>query len=86
MCSYNAVNSVPSCASEYLLQTLLREHWGSTNEHQWVTSDCDTVQNIYVPHGYTQTPEQAVADALNAGVSHPLPIFQVHRVAKANMD
>ena len=39
-----------------------------------------------MPHRYTQTPEQAVADALNAGVSHPLPIFQVHRVAKANMD
>ncbi len=40
------------------------------------TSDCDAVQNIYnasswnVPkygHSYMSTPEQAVADALNAG-------------------
>ena len=34
MCSYNAVNSVPSCACECLLQIILREHWGWTNEHQ----------------------------------------------------
>lgn len=75
-CSYNAVNGVPSCADNYLLQTILREYWGWTNEDQWVTSDCDSVQNIYnasswnVPnygHNYTSTPEQAVADALNAG-------------------
>lgn len=32
MCSYNAVNGVPSCADSYLLQTILRDHW--------VTSDC----------------------------------------------
>ena len=43
MCSYNAVNGVPSCADDYLLQTILREHWGWTNENQWVTSDCDAV-------------------------------------------
>ena len=83
MCSYNAVNGVPSCASEYLLQTILREHWGWTNEDQWVTSDCDAVQNIYMPHGFTQTPEQAVAAALNAGVSDPLPRFQVSRMVKS---
>ncbi|PMD13033.1 glycoside hydrolase family 3 protein [Hyaloscypha hepaticicola] len=76
MCSYNAVNGVPSCADNYLLQTVLREYWEWTDEDQWVTSDCDAVQNIYnasswnVPkygHNYTSTPEQAVADALNAG-------------------
>jgi beta-D-xylosidase 4 len=76
MCSYNAVNGVPTCADNYLLQTVLREYWGWDEKEQWVTSDCDAVQNIYnasswnVPkygHNYTQTPEQAVADALNAG-------------------
>jgi hypothetical protein len=27
MCSYNAVNGVPSCANDWLLQTLLRDTW-----------------------------------------------------------
>jgi beta-D-xylosidase 4 len=27
MCSYNAVNGVPSCANDWLLGTLLRESW-----------------------------------------------------------
>lgn len=30
MCSYNAVNGVPSCANSYLMETILREHWGWT--------------------------------------------------------
>ncbi|RDL41531.1 uncharacterized protein BP5553_01510 [Venustampulla echinocandica] len=67
MCSYNAVNGVPTCADNYLLQTILREYWGWTDEDQWVTSDCDAVHNIYQDHKYTKTPQQAVAAALNAG-------------------
>ena len=68
MCSYNAVNGVPSCADDYLLQSILREYWNWTEGTQWVTSDCDAVETIYYPyHNYTSTPEQAVADALNAG-------------------
>lgn len=67
MCSYNAVNGVPSCADPYLLQTVLREHWGWTSEEQYVTSDCDAIQNVYMPHDYVSSREQAVADTLNAG-------------------
>ena len=28
MCSYNAVNGVPSCANDWLLGTVAREAWG----------------------------------------------------------
>ena len=28
MCSYNAVNGVPSCANDWLLKTVARENWG----------------------------------------------------------
>ncbi|EXJ61609.1 hypothetical protein A1O7_02037 [Cladophialophora yegresii CBS 114405] len=67
MCSYNALNGVPTCADPYILQTILREHWNWTGEGQYVTSDCDAIQNIYMPHDYTATREEAVADALKAG-------------------
>lgn len=45
MCSYNAVNGIPSCASSFLLQTVLRDHWGFSDD-RWVTSDCDAVGNV----------------------------------------
>jgi beta-D-xylosidase 4 len=67
MCSYNAVNGVPTCADDYLLQTILREYWNWSDNAQWITSDCDAVDNVYNPHNYTSTPQQAAADALNAG-------------------
>ncbi|KAK3712306.1 hypothetical protein LTR37_009168 [Vermiconidia calcicola] len=67
MCSYNSLNGVPTCADPYLLQTILREHWGWTNEQQYVTSDCDSIQNIYTPHNYTRTRAEAVTAALVAG-------------------
>ncbi|KEF56515.1 uncharacterized protein A1O9_06702 [Exophiala aquamarina CBS 119918] len=67
MCSYNALNGVPTCADPYILQTILRDHWNWTGDGYYVTSDCDAIQNIYAPHYYTPTREQAVADALIAG-------------------
>ncbi|KAM0421336.1 hypothetical protein ACHAPT_010867 [Fusarium lateritium] len=57
MCTYNP----------YLLQDILRDHWGWTDQQQWVVADCDSVQNIYYPHEYTATREEAVAAALNVG-------------------
>ncbi|KAF2768813.1 1,4-beta-D-xylosidase [Teratosphaeria nubilosa] len=67
MCSYNSLNGVPTCADPWLLNNVLREHWGWTNEQQWVTSDCDAVQNIFLPHEFTETREETVAAALIAG-------------------
>ncbi|KAK8199701.1 putative xylan 1,4-beta-Xylosidase [Phyllosticta capitalensis] len=68
MCAYNAANGVPTCADPYLMQTLLREHWGWTNDDQYVVSDCDAIQNVYLPHMWGSTQEEAAADSLNAGV------------------
>ncbi|KAG1809651.1 glycoside hydrolase family 3 protein [Suillus subaureus] len=64
MCSYNAVNGVPSCANTYLLQDILRDFYGFAQD-RWITSDY-AIDNIYSPHNYA-IPQQAVADALKAG-------------------
>lgn len=69
MCSYNAVDGIPSCANEYLLQYVLREDWGFTEPYRYVTSDCDAVGNIYSPHNFTDSAAAAAAVALNAGTN-----------------
>ncbi|EKM50841.1 glycoside hydrolase family 3 protein [Phanerochaete carnosa HHB-10118-sp] len=65
MCSYNAVNGIPSCANSYLLQDIIRGHFGLGDG--WITSDCDAVANIFSPHQYTTTLVNASAVALKAG-------------------
>ncbi|KAF7291729.1 Glycoside hydrolase family 3 protein [Mycena chlorophos] len=65
MCSYNAVNGIPSCADTWLLQTVLRDTWGFDDE-RWVTSDCDAISN-FLDHGYVSTAEEAAAVGMNAG-------------------
>lgn len=67
MCSYNAVNGIPSCANSYLLRTILREHWNWNQTGHWVTSDCDAVGTIYNGHHYAPNYHTAAADAMNAG-------------------
>ncbi|XP_010491733.1 PREDICTED: probable beta-D-xylosidase 6 [Camelina sativa] len=64
MCSYNAVNGVPACAQEDLLKKA-RVEWGFEG---YITSDCDAVATIFEYQGYTKSPEEAVADAIKAGV------------------
>lgn len=66
MSSYNAVNGVPSGASSFLLQTLLRESWGFV-EDGYVSSDCDSVYNVFNPHGYAANITGAAADSMRAG-------------------
>lgn len=67
MCSYNAVDGIPSCANDYLLQNVLREHWGFTEAYNYVVSDCDAVQNVFDPHNYVSSYPEAAAVSLNAG-------------------
>ena len=70
MCSYNEVNGVPSCASSFLLQDVLRgpAEGGGFGFDGYVTSDSGAIQDIYdnASHGYANFPEEGVALALNA--------------------
>ncbi|GLJ44838.1 hypothetical protein SUGI_0943260 [Cryptomeria japonica] len=65
MCSYNRVNGVPTCADENLLKGIVRDQWGLDG---YIASDCDSVAVFYEAIKYTDTPEDAVAVALKAGL------------------
>ncbi|KAK0752952.1 beta-xylosidase [Schizothecium vesticola] len=70
MCSYNAVNGVPSCASKYLLQTVLREHWNWTSHNNYITSDCEGVADLFRGHKYSPSLAAGTAAAFNAGMDN----------------
>ncbi|EED20475.1 conserved hypothetical protein [Talaromyces stipitatus ATCC 10500] len=68
MCAYNAVDGIPTCASEYLLDQVLRKHWNFTADYNYVVSDCGAVTDIWQYHNFTDTEEAAASVSLNAGV------------------
>lgn len=67
MCSYNAVNGVPSCANSFFLQTLLRNTWGFDADSAYVSTDCDAAYNVFNPHMYALNQSSAAADSVRAG-------------------
>jgi len=82
MCSYNAINGVPSCANDWLLDTVARKSWGFNG---YITSDCDADSDVYNSHHYTSTPEEAVRDVLRAGTDVDCTSF-VGRYAQSALD
>lgn len=66
MCAYNAVDGVPACANQRLLQHYLRDEWKFQGH---VVSDCGAVADIHMAgaHNHVKTPEEAVALAVRAG-------------------
>lgn len=66
MCAYNAVDGVPACANQRLLQHTLRDQWKFQGH---VVSDCGAVADIHMDwaHRHVKTPEEAVALAVRAG-------------------
>ncbi|KAK3367580.1 glycoside hydrolase superfamily [Podospora didyma] len=68
MCAYNAVNGVPSCANTYLMQTILREHWNWTDHSNYITSDCEAVQDVSLNHKYAKSNAEGTAMCFNAGM------------------
>jgi beta-glucosidase len=65
MCVYNAINGVPGCASEYLLDGTLRDQWKFRG---FVTGDCDAVRDIETGHKYARSAAEAGAFAIKAGL------------------
>jgi xylan 1,4-beta-xylosidase len=73
MCSYNAVNGVPACANSYLLDTVLRKHWGWEGDNQYVVTDCDAAYYLGSAsggHRYKGSYAAAVGAAFEAGADN----------------
>ncbi|MFR9650610.1 MAG: glycoside hydrolase family 3 N-terminal domain-containing protein [Rikenellaceae bacterium] len=66
MGAYNRTNGEACCASETLLVDILRKRWGFDG---FLTSDCWALTDIYKDHKLCETPEQAVAMAINTGMN-----------------
>jgi beta-glucosidase len=67
MCVYNAIDGVPGCANDRLMEGYLRQAWGFKG---YVVSDCGAAANIYREDSlhYTKTPEEGVAAGFKAGM------------------
>lgn len=68
MCSYNRVNGVPACADNYLLNTILRDHWNWTESNNYITSDCEAVADVSANHHYAATNAAGTALCFNNGM------------------
>jgi beta-glucosidase len=64
MGAYNRVNGEPCCASNTLLETILRGDWGFDG---YVVSDCGAIRDIYENHRVCETPAEAAALAVQNG-------------------
>ena len=66
MSSYNDYDGVPITGSHLFLTDILRKEWGFKG---YVVSDSDAVEFIYNKHHVTESYEDAVAQAVNAGLN-----------------
>jgi beta-glucosidase len=64
MGAYNRVNGEPCCASQTLLERILRQEWGFDG---YVVSDCGAIQDIFENHKVTNTAAEAAALAVKNG-------------------
>ncbi|KAJ4417107.1 hypothetical protein N0V85_001989 [Neurospora sp. IMI 360204] len=62
------INGTPACANTYLMNDILRDHWNWTEHNNYITSDCNAIQD-FLPdnHNFSQTPAEAAAAAYKAG-------------------
>ncbi len=64
MCAYNRVSGDPACASNLLLDDILRKRCGF---HGYVVSDCGAIGDIYLHHKTSPTAEEGVSAAVRSG-------------------
>ncbi len=64
MGAYNRTLGVPCCASDLLLNQILRKRWGFQG---YVVSDCGAIRDIYAGHNYAKDVAEASAVAVKAG-------------------
>src|SRR5438132_686693 len=67
MCAYNAINGEPACASQFLLQHILRGAWQFQG---YVVSDCGAVRDIFSGHRFRAAQPQASAISLERGMDN----------------
>jgi len=69
MCSYNAINGVPSCANQRQ-SNVMRNVWNFTG---YITSDTPAIDDIYLKfpngHGFVDTVEEAACLAIRNGTT-----------------
>ncbi len=66
MSSYNTVDGIPVQANPYFLTELLRNQYGFRG---YVVSDSGSVQRLYSQHGVVEDFEDAIVQAVNAGLN-----------------
>ena len=66
MGAYNRVYGESASGSQYLLTDVLRKQWGFKGH---IVSDCDAINDIYQGHKIAQTPAEACAIAIKAGLN-----------------
>lgn len=68
MCAYNATNGAPACASDELLNEILRQEWGFKGH---IVSDCYALEDLYTDgaHNVVEGEKEAAALALDTGVN-----------------
>ena len=61
MCAYNAFRTQPCCASDILMNDILRNQWGFKG---YVTSDCAGIDDFFLKHKTHPDAESAAVDAV----------------------
>ncbi|CAA2933820.1 beta-xylosidase alpha-L-arabinofuranosidase 2-like [Olea europaea subsp. europaea] len=65
MCSYNQVNGKPTCGDPDLLAGVIRGQWKLNG---YISSDCDSLKEMFNSQKYTKTPEETAALAIKSGL------------------